>query len=192
MIFRIWHTKPTDNTLKGGKTTHYQICHPDFPAPHWRALLVICLAPDTNLALIQSYERISLCKLYLLTLWGKMNTSAICQSEGLCTFHILFAEGGVQSGRDRGYVRARRQPSSFLGDENETYTKIIEEMASFQLYNFVPPLPHLTYAVDFPSSSYDSRLMQLHSQGAKYRLVLPHKLYNLCPSSLHLSHNESY
>ena len=59
----------------------------------------------------------------------------------LCTFH-LFAERGVQSGRDRGYVRARRQPSSFLGDENETYTKIIEEMASFQLYNFVSPLPN--------------------------------------------------
>ena len=89
---------------------------------------------------ILSYESVSLCKLCLL-FFGPMNTSAICQFEKLCTFH-LFAERGVQSGRDRGYVRARRQPSSFLGDENETYTKIIEEMASFQLYNFVSPLPN--------------------------------------------------
>ena len=112
---------------------------------------------------ILSYESVSLCKLCLL-FFGPMNTSAICQFEKLCTFH-LFAERGVQSGRDRGYVRARRQPSSFLGDENETYTKIIEEMASFQLYNFVSPLspPHM-YAVGFPSSSYDRRLMQLHSE----------------------------
>ena len=111
---------------------------------------------------ILSYESVSLCKLCLL-FFGPMNASVICQFEKLCTFH-LFAEIGVQSGRDRGYVRARRQPSSFLGDENETYTKIIEEMASFQLYNFVSPLspPHM-YAVGFPSSSYDRRLMQLHS-----------------------------
>ena len=135
---------------------------------------------------ILSYESVSLCKLCLL-FFGPMNASVICQFEKLCTFH-LFAEIGVQSGRDRGYVRARRQPSSFLGDENETYTKIIEEMASFQLYNFVshlPPSP--TYAVDFPSSSYDSRLMQLHSQGAKYRLVLPHNLHKLCPSFIHFT-----
>ena len=93
---------------------------------------------------IPSYESVSLCKLCLLSFWGKMNTSAICQFERLCTFH-LFAERGVQSGRDRGYVRARRQPSSFLGDKNETYTKIIEKMASFQLYSFVSPNPHPTH-----------------------------------------------
>ena len=135
---------------------------------------------------LPSYESVSLCKLCLLSFWGKMNTSAICQFEKLCTFH-LFAERGVQSGRDRGYVRARRQPSSFLGDEDETFTKIIEKMASFQLYKFVSPLPHPhIYAVDFPSSSYDRRLMQLHSQGAKYRKVLPHNLHKLCPSFIHL------
>ena len=81
---------------------------------------------------------------------GKMNTSVICQFESLCTFH-LFAERGVQSGRDRGYVRARRQPSSFLGDEDETFTKIIEEMASFQLYSFVSPspTPHICCRLSF-------------------------------------------
>ena len=136
---------------------------------------------------ILSYESVSLCKLCLL-FFGPMNTSAICQFEKLCTFH-LFAERGVQSGRDRGYVRARRQPSSFLGDENETYTKIIEEMASFQLYNFVSPLPN-------PPHMLSTFLLLLTTgglcnctrrQGAKYRKVLPHNLHKLCPSFKHFT-----
>ena len=135
---------------------------------------------------IPSYESVSLCKLCLLSFWGKMNTSAICQFERLCTFH-LFAERGVQSGRDRGYVRARRQPSSFLGDEDETFTKIIEEMAGFQLYSFVSPNPqppHICCRLSFFFLRQPAYAIAL--TGAKYRKVLPHNLHKLCPSFIHL------
>ena len=129
------------------KNTLYQMS--DLPPPTSRRLTGVHFKSYVW-PQIPSYESVSLCKLCLLSFWGKMNTSAICQFEKLCTFH-LFAERGVQSGRDRGYVRARRQPSSFLGDEDETFTKIIEEMASFQLYSFVSPspTPHICCRLSF-------------------------------------------
>ena len=141
-IFTFRRLKSTIYTSEGLsiKNTQYQMS--DLPPPTSRRLTGVHFKSYVWPQIL-SYESVSLCKLCLL-FFGPMNTSAICQFEKLCTFH-LFAERGVQSGRDRGYVRARRQPSSFLGDENETYTKIIEEMASFQLYSFVSPSPHLTY-----------------------------------------------
>ena len=187
-IFTFRRLKSTIYTSEGLsiKNTQYQMS--DLPPPTSRRLTGVHFKSYVWPQIL-SYESVSLCKLCLL-FFGPMNTSAICQFEKLCTFH-LFAERGVQSGRDRGYVRARRQPSSFLGDENETYTKIIEEMASFQLYSFVSP--HLTYVCCRLSFFFlRQAAYAIAHAGGKVPASASSQSIQTLSFFLHLSQNESY